>query len=70
MDPEFVYHSIGRILKYQPRLIFGAPPSREDLDLRYRKLSIDGIRHYQKIYVTLMETKRIMGEIDGIRKTV
>jgi hypothetical protein len=35
-------------------------------DRRDRELSIDEIRHYQKIIVALMETDRLMQEVDGV----
>ena len=34
-------------------------------DRRGRRLSFDEIRHYQKIIVALVETERIMAEIDA-----
>jgi len=47
--------------------IGGYQPAEKWLkDRRDRELSIDEIRHYQKIIVALMETDRIMGEIDGV----
>ncbi|MDZ7719876.1 MAG: type ISP restriction/modification enzyme [Balneolaceae bacterium] len=47
--------------------IGGYQPAEKWLkDRRDRELSIEEIRHYQKIIVALMETDRIMGEIDGV----
>ena len=47
--------------------IGGYQPAEKWLkDRRDRKLSIDEIRHYQKIIVALMETDRLMQEIDGV----
>jgi len=47
--------------------IGGYQPAEKWLkDRRDRELSIDEIHHYQKIIVALMETDRIMGEIDGV----
>jgi len=47
--------------------IGGYQPAEKWLkDRRDRELSIDEIRHYQKIIVALMETDRMMGEIDGV----
>lgn len=47
--------------------IGGYQPAEKWLkDRRDRTLSIEEIQHYQKIIVALMETDRIMGEIDGI----
>ncbi|WP_421773813.1 type ISP restriction/modification enzyme [Gracilimonas sp.] len=47
--------------------IGGYQPAEKWLkDRRDRELSIDEIRHYQKILVALMETDRLMQEIDGI----
>jgi predicted helicase len=49
--------------------IGGYQPAEKWLkDRRDRELSIDEIRHYQKIIVALMETDRLMQEIDGILK--
>ena len=47
--------------------IGGYQPAEKWLkDRRGRVLSFEEIQHYQKIIVALMETDRIMGEIDGI----
>ncbi|MEX0723506.1 MAG: type ISP restriction/modification enzyme, partial [Gracilimonas sp.] len=47
--------------------IGGYQPAEKWLkDRRDRELSIEEIQHYQKIIVALMETDRIMGEIDGV----
>ncbi|MEX2603227.1 MAG: type ISP restriction/modification enzyme, partial [Gracilimonas sp.] len=47
--------------------IGGYQPAEKWLkDRRDRELSIEEIQHYQKIIVALMETDRIMGEIDKI----
>ncbi len=47
--------------------IGGYQPAEKWLkDRRDRELSIDEIRHYQKIIVALMETDRLMQEIDGV----
>lgn len=47
--------------------IGGYQPAEKWLkDRRDRKLSIDEIRHYQKIIVALMETDRLMQEIDEV----
>jgi predicted helicase len=49
--------------------IGGYQPAEKWLkDRRDRELSIDEIRHYQKIIVALMETDRLMQEIDGVLK--
>jgi len=37
-------------------------------DRKGRILSSDDLEHYQKIVVALVETKRLMGEIDGVIK--
>ena len=47
--------------------IGGYQPAEKWLkDRRDRTLSMEEIQHYQKIIVALMETDRIMGEIDGV----
>jgi len=47
--------------------IGGYQPAEKWLkDRRDRELSIDEIRHYQKIIVALMESDRLMQEIDGV----
>lgn len=47
--------------------IGGYQPAEKWLkDRRDRELSVEEIKHYQKIIVALMETDRIMQEIDGI----
>ncbi|MEX2411651.1 MAG: type ISP restriction/modification enzyme, partial [Candidatus Paceibacterota bacterium] len=47
--------------------IGGYQPAEKWLkDRRDREISIEEIRHYQKIIVALMETDRLMGEIDGV----
>lgn len=47
--------------------IGGYQPAEKWLkDRRDRKLSFEEIKHYQKIIVALMETDRIMGEIDEV----
>ncbi|MDR9417885.1 type ISP restriction/modification enzyme [Gracilimonas sp.] len=47
--------------------IGGYQPAEKWLkDRRDRELTIEEIRHYQKIIVALMETDRLMGEIDGV----
>jgi predicted helicase len=47
--------------------IGGYQPAEKWLkDRRDRELSIDEIRHYQKIIVALMETDRLMQEVDGV----
>jgi predicted helicase len=47
--------------------IGGYQPAQKWLkDRRGRKLSSDDLTHYQKIIIALMETDRIMGEIDKI----
>jgi predicted helicase len=49
--------------------IGGYQPAEKWLkDRRDRELSIDEIRHYQKIIVALIETDRLMQEIDGVLK--
>lgn len=50
--------------------IGGYQPAEKWLkDRRDRTLSVDEIRHYQKIIVALMETDRLMQEIDKQIKT-
>ncbi|MFZ6053477.1 type ISP restriction/modification enzyme [Halocola ammonii] len=50
--------------------IGGYQPAQKWLkDRKGRELSIDDIRHYQKIIVALAETDRIMREVDGINLT-
>ncbi len=47
--------------------IGGYQPAEKWLkDRRDRELSIDEIRHYQKIIVALVETDRLMQEVDGV----
>ena len=47
--------------------IGGYQPAEKWLkDRRDRELSIDEIRHYQKIIVALVDTDRLMREIDGV----
>jgi len=47
--------------------IGGYQPAEKWLkDRRDRTLSMEEIQHYQKIIVALMETGRIMGEVDGV----
>ncbi|MDZ7691609.1 MAG: type ISP restriction/modification enzyme [Balneolaceae bacterium] len=47
--------------------IGGYQPAEKWLkDRRDRELSFEEIQHYQKIIVALMETDRIMGEIDEV----
>ena len=47
--------------------IGGYQPAQKWLkDRRDRTLSMEEIQHYQKIIVALMETGRIMGEVDGV----
>lgn len=47
--------------------IGGYQPAEKWLkDRRDRTLSMEEIQHYQKIIVALMETDRIMGEVDGV----
>lgn len=47
--------------------IGGYQPAEKWLkDRRDRILTMEEIQHYQKIIVALMETGRIMGEIDGV----
>jgi len=47
--------------------IGGYQPAQKWLkDRRDRILSMEEIQHYQKIIVALMETGRVMGEIDGV----
>ncbi|HET6527789.1 MAG TPA: type ISP restriction/modification enzyme, partial [Balneolaceae bacterium] len=51
--------------------IGGYQPAQKWLkDRRDRTLSFEDIRHYQKIIVALMETDRIMGEIDEVLKGI
>ena len=59
---------IGNIpLKAWELTISGYQPAQKWLkDRRDRSLSMEEIQHYQKIIVALMETDRIMGEIDGV----
>ena len=47
--------------------IGGYQPAEKWLkDRRDRTLNMEEIPHYRKIIVALMETDRIMGEIDGV----
>ncbi|MDZ7721052.1 MAG: type ISP restriction/modification enzyme [Balneolaceae bacterium] len=47
--------------------IGGYQPAEKWLkDRRDRTLSMEEIQHYQKIIVALMETERLMREIDGV----
>ena len=47
--------------------IGGYQPAQKWLkDRRDRTLTMEEIQHYQKIIVALMETDRIMGEVDGV----
>jgi hypothetical protein len=59
---------IGNVPKKAWKFSIGGyqPTGKWLKDRRDRELSIDEIRHYQKITVALMETGRLMQEIDGI----
>jgi len=47
--------------------IGGYQPAQKWLkDRRGRTLSMEEIQHYQKIIVALVETERVMGEVDGV----
>ena len=51
--------------------IGGYQPAQKWLkDRRGRVLSMEEIQHYQKIIVALMETDRVMGEVDGVNKVL
>ncbi|MDO9538057.1 MAG: type ISP restriction/modification enzyme, partial [Thermoplasmata archaeon] len=48
--------------------IGGYQPAQKWLkDRKGRELSVDDIFHYQKIIVALVETERLMGEIDKVK---
>ncbi len=54
-------------LKAWELIIGGYQPAEKWLkDRRDRTLSMEEIQHYQKIIVALMETERVMGEVDGV----
>ncbi len=56
-------------LSAQESTIGGYQPAQIWLkDRRGRVLSMEGIQHYQKIIVALVETERVMGEVDGVFK--
>jgi len=63
-----IEQKIGNItLKARQLTIGGYQPAEKWLkDRRDRTLSMEEIQHYQKIIVALMETGRIMGEVDGV----
>jgi len=55
-------------VNYSPFFTLQPPllPARHNCDRKGRELSFKNLRHYQRIIVSLMETARIMGEIDTV----